>query len=1327
MPFLFLCFMCLRLVQAEEEIHKEELRIAWLAPSESFRGITAASSVNVLKYSLMSSQFAFLKNHYIRVKWYDTQCTPKASLAAAVDARNKFDPHIILGPPCSSGMNVVAMLASHWNIPVFGWVSNDLFLGNKTIYSTLVRVMGPLDQFSHTMTYVASGFKWNRFALLYDKYEVYKAVYDAISKFVKDQKKIVASDSELSSSMSEQEIEDVFLKVRRYARVLVFSVPWMDMRKYMLVAHRLGMTEGDFAFICINSDIYSRAELDRDVLSDRGWRRNDSNDSDARIAFESVIHIFMVASNLELYSNFEIFVKKATNVTQHYWQLPNGTEHFDAYAPFIYDATTLWASVVNTTLLEGGDPMNGTRICELTKEISKTGITGKLVMNKNYDRLANIWFLDMGLDGKFAEVFKITNSLYGGFVESSDIANVIRWRNRPDGKDSAPPDIPVCGFEGELCKKEEEAVVIPDYTASIIGAAVGSSFVCIIAVVVQVFLRHYRRRQQLESMIWQVKFEEIDFVTALLSGSVRSSFRNLARRRASSSKKVNKQKNMVNAINSLSDHDVVPGFHHLFENGSVMFGSVAYLRGSLVSVKRINQESISLTKDLLQQLNKLMELKHQNITAFVGACIDPGRILLLWEYCPKGSLQDIIWNQNIKLDQMFKFAICQDVVKGLEYIHKSSVGYHGNLKSSNCVVDSRWTCKLTDFGVPKLRAVIKSSLSEDNLERDLWTAPEILRVEKEVDLQKSDIYSIGIIFKEVFTRSTAFVEYSFLTSSEIIERIKKPGETIFRPLINREVKQNLELCQVIYDCWAEDPSSRPSATRLVKILNRLNPSKSVAEDLKLGKPVKAELFDHVTIYFSDIVGFTKICSESTPIEVVNLLNSLYTLFDDIITGYDVYKVETIGDAYMLASGLPTRNGAQHIKEIANVALELLASTVNFTIPHLPDRKLKIRIGIHTGPVVAGVVGLAMPRYCLFGDAVNTASRMESTGLPLRIHLSCSAKENLQTFSGYHIEYRGEIDVKGKGKMQTYFLTGRDGFYKSLPNHDDTDEPMAEKVQVPVEHNLCLQSLERHSHLTCIEDSHSYKAKVDRGDSVNKKSCVSMWHGADTRERDNTNEELEHLEAGTHQDSTQTEDTHERTRQDATQTEDTHENSATDSKTLQTEPVTQMKTPSDKVSNVDIALISTMQDYKLTQRESEIQTSSPHQVKKSCLKSAKDEANHTLNHHLQKLNVDFESNPLEHLFGPKSSNIIYSNHMNNSESGVPRSLDITANIFEPIRNGLKALEEKYGAIKTAPPKMENTEFRNSPSSSRSSSPKPDFGLLKEQVTSRMKKVNESTSL
>lgn len=155
--------------------------------------------------------------------------------------------------------------------------------------------------------------------------------------------------------------------------------------------------------------------------------------------------------------------------------------------------------------------------------------------------------------------------------------------------------------------------------------------------------------------------------------------------------------------------------------------------------------------------------------------------------------------------------------------------------------------------------------------------------------------------------------------------------------------------------------------------------------------------------------------------MVDLLNDLYTLFDSILENYDAYKVETIGDAYMVAGGLPIRNGDHHAAEIASLALHLLSEIRNFQIRHRPGETLKLRIGIHSGPCVAGVVGLKMPHYCLFGDTVNTASRMESSGQALRIHISEATKTLLSRLGGYVVEERGLTPIKGKGEMMTYWL------------------------------------------------------------------------------------------------------------------------------------------------------------------------------------------------------------------------------------------------------------------------------------------------------------------
>ncbi|XP_053698462.1 uncharacterized protein LOC128745413 [Sabethes cyaneus] len=217
---------------------------------------------------------------------------------------------------------------------------------------------------------------------------------------------------------------------------------------------------------------------------------------------------------------------------------------------------------------------------------------------------------------------------------------------------------------------------------------------------------------------------------------------------------------------------------------------------------------------------------------------------------------------------------------------------------------------------------------------------------------------------------------------------------------------------------------------------------TVATQLKQAQTVPAEYYSAVTIFFSDIVGFTEIAAECTPLEVVSFLNAIYRMFDERIECYDVYKIETIGDSYMVASGLPVKNGNpclcgpislvgnKHVSEIATMALDLLDASGCFSIPHNANEPVQIRVGIHTGPVVAGIVGTKMPRYCLFGDTVNTASRMESTGEALKIHISGEMNDALMRIGGFKTEHRGLIDVKGKGLMDTYWLSCKE---RASPN------------------------------------------------------------------------------------------------------------------------------------------------------------------------------------------------------------------------------------------------------------------------------------------------------
>ncbi|CAC5423157.1 Guanylate cyclase soluble subunit beta-2,Guanylyl cyclase GC-E,Retinal guanylyl cyclase 1,Soluble guanylate cyclase gcy-31,Receptor-type guanylate cyclase gcy-28,Soluble guanylate cyclase gcy-35,Receptor-type guanylate cyclase gcy-4,Guanylate cyclase soluble subunit alpha-1,Receptor-type guanylate cyclase gcy-21,Retinal guanylyl cyclase 2,Heat-stable enterotoxin receptor,Soluble guanylate cyclase 88E,Guanylate cyclase soluble subunit beta-1,Receptor-type guanylate cyclase gcy-13,Receptor-type guanylate cyc len=915
----------------------------------------------------------------------------------------------------------VAELASYKNIPVFSWLANDENFDNKDRATTLIRVIHPLSQLGGNVGLFLSEMNWHRLVMIATSASESIAYANSLESTIDSWSILgfnLVNRYEVAPIVDVKTLDEKFQAIKYEARIIILVISDDELRKYMIRADKLGMSDGDYQFIYVKITMPSTNDIQR--LESTGlWENGDLNDDDARRGFENLLYVILgdirdVGQSWMVEAN-----SAARSLFGNDRSMPDAAEP-DPYSIFLHDCVMLYGLTLNST---GGNvtAVNGTIIRNAAISVSFHGLSGQVLISKFADRLPYTTIYDLNRTGMFSLV------AYQYYTKNNDTtkpvadADDIRWGNGLTSSTVIPSDTPVCGFYNEFCPLKS---------------------------------RIWRKEHQLNNTIWKVKYQDLDFkvnkpAKSFMALSVAFTQSQLCFTEATVTSSNRYGLNDTRA-KSAGDRDDTRINDH-----------TAKYKGQIVYVKRLKKQRIKSDRQLLKEMK-----------------------------------MDIIENDDIKLDTMFKLSIAIDICRGLEYLNKSELKYHGNMKSTNCVVDSRWTCKLSDFGP---RTIYKSLIDETGSWRTeaeslFWTAPEHLRTwivqNQKAGSVQGDVYSFGIIAKELVTRDTPYGCEDHMSPNEIISKVAATTKVPFRPKFpymsdnNQAMEQTKAIQALIQRCWAEDPQVRPSVKRVLKTLNTISPFKKsnvienmivmmekysyqleelvaertaqledekrktdallyqmlprkVAEDLKLGKPVKAESFEKATIYFSDIVGFTTIAGECTPIQVVELLNSLYTLFDDTIKTYEVYKVETIGDAYMVVSGLPERNGDKHASEMAYVALDLLHVVRMFRLPHDPESCLRIRIGkhnygliysytvlcLHSGPVVAGVVGLTMPRYCLFGDTVNTASRMESNGEAMKIHISNATANMLNEKAMFDIVKRGELKIKGKGVMVTYWLEG----------------------------------------------------------------------------------------------------------------------------------------------------------------------------------------------------------------------------------------------------------------------------------------------------------------
>ncbi|OQV15548.1 Atrial natriuretic peptide receptor 1 [Hypsibius exemplaris] len=770
--------------------------------------------------------------------------------------------------------------------------------------------------------------------------------------------------------------------------------------------------------------------------------------------------------------NVELFVSEyrycsdvSRSVSSPFSMIRNAQHLFEFFQGHFFDAIWMYGSKVTQMIKTGVNLTDPGHTARMFQNISfSSPVNGLVMLDENGDRRDDYVISKFSDEiGRFEPFLDFPDShAEGTLIGSMD------WHGQP----SFPPDEPLCGFRGDLIVCRVNATI---WSKGQKAAAVAVPILGAVGLVFGVLITHRFLVSHSDPFWWRVFENELSenvpnnegasqFGTAgnlLITPQVAAPQGNGARTASIHS-------NNLGSVDSTN----APG-------DTVR---TALYKGTIVSLIELSEPKLRSQASIGRSLQLVRRMQNENIQTFIGIAVSDESVCihLIGEVCQKGTLESILRLDTLELDDTLKFSLINDLIMGMTYVHSSPVASHGNLTDMSCLVDSRFVLKISGSGLGCFRSSEDLEAPFDHqTDRDfrplLWRAPELLQTKMiPQGTPKGDVYSFAILIQQIILIKPPYgtnaeswnMSDSFI--KDIVLEVKRTSLSPIRPRVPRLACPGY-LHDVMNNCWSEDPNQRPTFSRVQATLRKVGGfdrrnivdhlirrmeqyaatlettiaesvrgfmeekkrseellysilPRFVAQSINKGEVILPKTHTSTTIYFSHLDGWEDIIARTkSPRELTKALNAFYTVCDDIIETHDVYKVETSSDSYMIVSGLPIANGTRHVAIISSMSLELMDAVKDRSFTTSFDTSCRLRIGMNSGPCVAGVIGLKLPKYCLFGDTVNTASRMASSGEAGRIHMSDTSADILLHYPNFEIEERGERLIKGKGLMKTYWL------------------------------------------------------------------------------------------------------------------------------------------------------------------------------------------------------------------------------------------------------------------------------------------------------------------